>query len=214
MNKTLIAIVVILIIGLGIGMSYKPNSSSPTGQIVYSNDMSSHHGDGVAVNDPVNTNLQAIRFDSAIGQPAPNFDLLNQNGARTKLSDYIGKTVIIFFNEGEMCYPACWNQIAALSDSRLNTDDVVTLSIVTDTKSQWDRIISAQPNLQDVTILFDTNRAVSGAYDVLNLKSSMHKGSYPGHTYFIIDPEGKISYTLDDPNMAINNDMIAARLGE
>ncbi len=226
MNKTLIALVVmILIIGLGIGMTFRPNGST-TGQVTNMNDisgslgavavddMASHHGGGVAINnDPINTNIQTIRFDNAVGQSAPNFDLMNQNGARTKLSDYLGKTVIIFFNEGAMCYPACWNQIAALmSDPRLNTDNIVTLSIVTDTKSQWDQIISSQPKLRGATILFDTNKAVSRAYDVLNVRSSMHKGSSPGHTYFIIDPQGRVSYTLDDSNMAINNNLIATKL--
>ncbi len=227
MNKAII-VVVILIVGIGIGMSFNSNSSTTGQQSVQSvnsnmnglvvsgavDDMASHHGGGAVVNDPANTNLQTIRFDSAVGQSAPNFDLINQKGVKTKLSDYLGKTVIIFFNEGAMCYPACWNQIAALGgDSRFNTNNIVTLSIVGDTKAQWDQIISKQPKLQSAIILFDTNKAVSKAYDVLNLQSSMHKGSYPGHTYFIIDPQGKISFMLDDPNMAINNDVIASKLG-
>ena len=42
----------------------------------------------------------------------------------------------------------------------------------------------------------------------------MHKGSYPGHTYFIIDKEGIIRYTKDDPSMAIRNNELAAELAK
>jgi peroxiredoxin len=57
-------------------------------------------------------------------------------------------------------------------------------------------------------ILFDTSRSVSKAYDVLYLNSPMHPGVFPGHTYFIIDREGTIRFTLDDPNMAWANDKL------
>ena len=46
------------------------------------------------------------------------------------------------------------------------------------------------------------------AYDVLNLNSSMHRGSLPGHTYFVIDKEGIIRFTIDDPNMALANEKL------
>ncbi|PIN77945.1 hypothetical protein COV14_04815, partial [Candidatus Woesearchaeota archaeon CG10_big_fil_rev_8_21_14_0_10_33_12] len=119
---------------------------------------------------------------------------------------------VLFFNEGAMCYPACWNQIASLgSDDRFNNDNVIVASIVVDAKEKWDKIIQSQPKYLSGLILFDTNTAVSDAYDVLNLPSSMHKGSFPGHTYVIIK-QGVISYVLDDPNMALNNDLLATNL--
>ena len=62
------------------------------------------------------------------------------------------------------------------------------------------------------TILFDTAKKVSADYDVLYVDSSMHKGSYPGHTYFIIDKDMNIRYAFDDPAMAIQNDRIAAEI--
>jgi len=42
----------------------------------------------------------------------------------------------------------------------------------------------------------------------------MHPGSLPGHTYFIIDKEGIIRFTLDDPNMALANDKLIKAIGE
>ena len=114
-----------------------------------------------------------------------------------------------------MCYPSCLNQIAALSkDERLNSDGTVALSIVVDSPAQWQKIMQRAPQMAESNILFDTAKKASSDYDVIFLASSMHKGSYPGHTYFIIDGEGIIRYTKDDPSMAIRNDELAAELAK
>lgn len=150
-----------------------------------------------------------INFNEAVGQKAPDFELESINGATIKLSDYLGKNAVLFFNEGSMCYPACWDQIAELgNDSRFNNENTVAFSIVTDPRSQWLDIVSKSTNLTKSKILFDTSRSVSKMYNVLNLASSMHPGSLPGHTYFIIDKEGIIRFTMDDPNMALANDKL------
>ena len=152
---------------------------------------------------------EKIDFVEAVGQKAPDFELESIDGITIRLSDYLGKNVVLFFNEGSMCYPACWNQIAELgNDSRFDTESIAAFSIVTDPKSQWLDIVSKSTNLAKSKILFDTTRSVSKAYDVLNLNSSMHPGSLPGHTYFIIDKEGIIRFTMDDPNMALANDKL------
>ena len=158
---------------------------------------------------------EKIDFVEAVGQKAPDFELESIDGTTVKLSDYLGKNVVLFFNEGSMCYPACWSQMAELgNDSRFDTESIVAFSIVTDPKSQWLDIVSKSTNLAKSKILFDTARSVSKAYDVLNLNSSMHPGSLPGHTYFIIDKEGIIRFTIDDPNMALANDKLIKEIGK
>jgi len=152
---------------------------------------------------------EKIYFKEAVGQKAPDFELESISGETVKLSDYLGKNVVLFFNEGSMCYPACWDQIAGLgNDLRFDTESIAAFSVVVDTKSQWLDIVSKSPNLAKSKILFDTSRSVSKAYDVLYLDSPMHPGALPGHTYFIIDKEGIIRFTLDDPNMALANDKL------
>lgn len=154
-----------------------------------------------------------INFKEAVGQKAPNFELESIDGTTIKLSDYLGKNVVLFFNEGSMCYPACWDQMAKLGeDSRFDTESIVAFSIVTDPKSQWLDIVSKSTNLVKSKIIFDTSRSVSKAYNVLNLDSSMHPGSLPGHTYFVIDKEGIIRFTLDDPNMALANEKLITEI--
>ena len=152
-------------------------------------------------------------FQSAIGKQAPDFELQDLNGNTVKLSDYRRKYVVLFFNEGSMCYPSCWNQIAEFAkDERFNKDDVIVFSIVVDSQSQWQQIIRKVPQMANARILFDTGRKVSADYDVLFVESSMHKVSYPGHTYFAIDKNGIVRFILDDARMAINNDKIALNL--
>src|SRR3989344_2317990 len=115
---------------------------------------------------------EKIYFEEAVGQKAPDFELESIDGGSVKLSDYLGKSVVLFFNEGSMCYPACWDQIAELgNDSRFDAEGAVAFSIVIDPKSQWREIVSKSSNLKKSKILFDTARSVSKAYDVLNLNS-------------------------------------------
>jgi peroxiredoxin len=154
-----------------------------------------------------------LSFSSAVGKEAPDFTLESIEGGTVKLSDYTGKNVILFFNEGSMCYPACWDQAAALgSDARLNNDATVAFSIMPDQRDEWLKIVQQVPKLKGARLLFDSSRAVSDSYDVLLLPSSMHKGSSPGHTYFIIDKAGIVRYVLDDPTMSIQNEKLAGEI--
>lgn len=153
----------------------------------------------------------ATSLSSLVGKPAPYFTLQSYDGKSYELNQFRGKKVVLFFNEGITCYPACWNQMVALGkDPKLNSAETITLSIVPDTKSEWVEAIRKMPELGAETILLDTGMAVSNKYGVLNLGSPMHRGSKPGHTYIIVDAQGIIRYTKDDANMGVNNDVLVA----
>lgn len=148
-------------------------------------------------------------FADLLNNPAPKFDLRDRDGNQYTNENLKGKKVVLFFNEGIMCYPACWNQIVALgADPRFKADDVVALSVVVDSKEQWDSAIAKMPDLAKARLGIDFSRATSLRYGALTTPSSMHYGSLPGHTYVVIDREGIVRYTLDDPRMSINNDLI------
>jgi len=154
----------------------------------------------------------AAIFNSLLGKPAPDFTLENYNGKKITLSSLKGKNVILFFNEGLMCYPACWNQIAAFGkDTTLNSKAIV-LNITADPKNNWKQAIDKMPELASATVLFDSNRQVSQKYGVLTLPSSMHKGQFPGHSYVIIDKEGVVKFVKDDVQMAVRNQELAAEI--
>lgn len=152
-------------------------------------------------------------FNSLPGKKAPNFNLESYDGKNFDLEKLRGKKVVIFFTEGLMCYPACWNQMAAFGeDKAFNNSDVVTLSIGVDKKSDWNEAITKMPELAKAIVLFDTARTVSNEYGVLTLPSSMHKGQFPGHTYVIIDREGIVKFVYDDPQMGVRNDELKKEL--
>lgn len=222
MESKSIIVVVILLLLIGGPFIYAVmtirNSGAVSGRAVTESNsdmMNTMHPQQTTIDDGLNKDIKKISFRDAIGKEAPDFTLKKQDGTTFKLSDYKGKNVILFFNEGAMCYPACWQQIAALGkDQHLNTQDIVPVSIVIDPKEKWADVINSEPAFQKATMLFDSNKLVANAYDVLNLESSMHKGSNPGHTYYIIDKQGIITFNLDDPNMAINNDVLFSELNK
>lgn len=148
-------------------------------------------------------------FSELLNRQVPNFSLKDRDGNIYTAENLKGKKVVLFFNEGIMCYPACWNQVVALStDPRLNDADTVSLSVVIDSKAQWDSAMQKMPELSKAKIVFDFDRSVSSNFGMLTVPSSMHYGSFPGHTYLVIDREGVVRYALDDPRMAINNNLI------
>ncbi|MEK6916852.1 MAG: redoxin domain-containing protein, partial [Nanoarchaeota archaeon] len=65
----------------------------------------SQGGSASVSTDKINMDMNKIQFSSAVGQQASDFTLTQQDGSKFNLSDYKDKTVILFFNEGSMCYP-------------------------------------------------------------------------------------------------------------
>lgn len=164
-----------------------------------------------------NTGISAdpALLNSMINKPAPDFSLTDRDGKVYSSDTLRGKNVVLFFNEGLMCYPACWNQIALLSqDRRFKSNDTVALSVVVDPKEDWQQAVNKMPELAQATVVFDNNASVSKKFGVLTAPSSMHPGLFPGHTYVVIDREGIIRYVLDDPNMGMHNDHLAAEISK
>ena len=169
-----------------------------------SNDPAQHH-EGQSVYED--------KFNAQLGKQASDFTLYNYDDIKVTLSSQKGKKVVLFFTEGVMCYPSCWNQIAAFGrDEVFKKEDTVVFSIVVDTKNEWKRAVDKMPELGATAVLFDSSKKISTDYGVLSLPSSMHKGKYPGHTYLIIDKEGIIRFVKDDPQMAVRNDELKAEL--
>lgn len=159
--------------------------------------------------------VSPVTLDDLVGKPGPDFSLKSYSGKSFTLSQLQGRKVVLFFNEGIICYPACWNQIAALgTDSRFNNDKVISLSIVPDGAADWQEATKKMPELSKGVILLDETKEVSGKYGMLSLESSMHKGQKPGHTYVVIDQKGIVRKTLDDPTMGIQNEELIKELNK
>lgn len=152
-------------------------------------------------------------FSQSVGKVAPDFTLPGFDEKTYKLSELRGKNVILFFNEGVMCYPACWNQVLELGkDKRFEEANTLAFSVVVDAKERWAQAVAKMPELAQAKVLLDTGLSASKKYGVLSLPSSMHPGSMPGHTYVLIDKEGIIRYVLDDPQMGLRNEELLVQI--
>jgi len=170
-------------------------------------------GGSAAPIDPMHAGTAASSgsFNDLVGKPVPAFSLRDRNGAEYSAENLKGKKVVLFFNEGLMCYPACWNQIVALAtDPRFVNSDTAALSVVIDQPSDWQSAIRKMPDLGKATVLFDTDKSASQAFGMLTVPSSMHYGSYPGHSFVIVDKQGIVRSAFDDPNMGVDNDRVFA----
>lgn len=154
-------------------------------------------------------------FSKLLNREAPDFTLESYEGEKINLKSLKGKNVILFFSEGLMCYPACWDQIAAFGkDQKFNGEDMATFTIVNDRRQDWKTAIDKMPELSLARVLFDTDRSASTTYGVLSLPSSMHRGQLAGHTYVIVDKEGIIRFVKDDTQMAIRNKELLDEIGK
>ncbi len=168
------------------------------------------------VNDPMHngaTGNSSTVLNSLADKQVPAFSFADRDGNVYSSDSLRGKKFVLFFTEGLMCYPACWNQIASFAkDTRFKNADILVLSVVVDSKEDWQKAINQVPELSQAAVVFDKNSAASKQFNILSAPSSMHPGSLPGHTYIIIDKQGVVRSVIDDPNMAINNDKVFAEI--
>ena len=195
---------IIVLIGALFYFGGKNRSSAPATTAV------DPHGHNMPANVSPNASLNDL-----VGKSALAFSLADRDGKLYALESLRGKNVVLFFNEGLMCYPSCWNQIVSLSkDARFNNDDTVVLSVVVDPPQDWQKAIDKMPELAQATVVFDQGGTVAKQYGMLTTASSMHYGQLPGHSYVVIDKEGIVKHIFDDPNMSIHNDQLVAELNK
>jgi len=147
----------------------------------------------------------ATRYDvgaPGIGALAPDFTL--PNATRTpagapaspiRLSEYRGKTVLLYFHEGLGCQP-CWDQIRDLQKNpavlaALGVDQLLTITsgpadLITQKMS--DEGLSAPA-------LADTNLQVSTQYEANRF--GMMGTSRDGHSFILVGPDGRIEWRAD-----------------
>lgn len=129
------------------------------------------------------------------GAPAPDFTLTSGTGQSVNLTDYHGKSVLLYFQEGLSCQP-CWDQIRDLEQNKdalgkAGVDAVV--SITTDPSALIGR--KAADEHLTTPVLSDPDMTVSHRYEAN--KYGMMGDMRDGHSFVLVGPDGKIRWRAD-----------------
>ena len=124
------------------------------------------------------------------GDKAPTFTLLDQTGAKVKLSDFKGRKVLVYFYP-KADTPGCTTQACELRDARPKIGDTVVLGISPD-KPEKQAKFDTKYSL-GFPLLADEDHAVAEAYEVWGEKKNYGK-TYMGiiRSAFLVDEKGKI----------------------
>ncbi len=132
-----------------------------------------------------------------VGNVAPDFQSIDQNGNPIKLSDFKGKKVVLYFYPKDNT-PGCTAQACDLRDNyeALQKAGYVVLGVSSDSAKSHQKFIEKQ-NLP-FSLIADEDKSVHEAYGTW-VEKSMYGRKYMGtaRTTFIIDEQGKITEIID-----------------
>jgi len=136
----------------------------------------------------------------SVGDTAPLFELLDQNGNTVKLTDYIGengKQVLVYFYPKAMT-PGCTVQAQGLRDSKkqLEQANTVVFGISPDEPKRLDKF--CQRDELNFTLLSDVDHKVADDFGVWGLKKFMGR-EYDGihRLSFLVGVNGKIVHVFN-----------------
>ena len=131
-----------------------------------------------------------------VGSKAPDFALLNQDGETVRLSDFLGKRVVLYFYPRDNT-PGCTRQARAFAESyeQFQALDVVVIGISKDSVAS--HVKFAQKQALPFVLLSDPELQVIQAYGVWQEKKLYGKVSMGVvRSTYLIDPEGKIERVM------------------
>lgn len=139
------------------------------------------------------------------GTIAPDFTVKDTNGNTVKLSDFKGKTVVLYFYPKDDT-PGCTKEAQSFRDAydEYKGKDMVVLGVSMDDEASH-KAFTEKYGLP-FQLLADVDGAITKAYDV-------YGGSYAQRVTYIIDSEGKISQVIEKVNTATHAQDILATVG-
>ena len=141
----------------------------------------------------------------SVGTDAPAFTAKDTNGNTISLSDFAGKTVVLYFYPKDDT-PGCTKQACSFRDSQAEykDKDVVVLGVSADDEVSH-QAFTNKYNL-NFPLLADTQKSIITAYDV-------DGGGYAKRVTYIIDGNGKIIDVDAAVNTTTHASDVLAKLG-
>ena len=132
-----------------------------------------------------------------IGDKAPSFDSINQNGDKISLSDFIGRKVILYFYPRDNT-PGCTAQACNLRDNfeLLNDDGFTVLGVSSDSVKSHEKFVIKYDLPFD--LIADEDKSIHKKYGTW-IEKKMYGKSYMGTARwtFIIDENGIITEIIE-----------------
>jgi len=139
----------------------------------------------------------------AVGTQAPAFSVKDTNGNPVSLSDFAGKTVVLYFYPKDDT-PGCTKQACSFRDAQTDytSKNVVILGVSADDETSH-QAFTQKYNLT-FPLLADTEKTLIKAFDV-------DGGGYAKRVTYVIGPDGKIIHVDASVNTSTHaNDLLAA----
>ena len=128
-----------------------------------------------------------------VGDKAPEFEALNQDGVKVALKDFIGKNVVLYFYPKDNT-PGCTTEACEFNANydQFIKNDTVIIGVSPDSVKSHAGFIAKQ-NLKHI-LLSDEDKEISKLYGVWQVKKNYGK-EYLGivRSTFVIGKDGKIA---------------------
>ena len=150
----------------------------------------------------------------AVGAKAPAFALLNQDRAKTKLSDFKGQWVVLYFYPKDDT-PGCTTEACDLTGGieALEKLNATVLGVSADSPESHRKFVDKFK--LKVSLLSDPDHEMLDKYGVWQLKKNYGK-EYMGivRTTYLIDPAGKVAYLWEKVSAEGHAKDVMAKLKE
>lgn len=142
----------------------------------------------------------------AVGADAPAFTTKDTNGNTVSLSDFKGKTVVLYFYPKDDT-PGCTKQACSFRDARpeYQGKDIVVLGVSADDEASH-QAFTEKYGL-NFPLLADTDQSLIKAYDV-------EGGGYAKRVTYVIDGNGKIIHVDGTVNTTTHAQDVLSALGQ
>ena len=131
------------------------------------------------------------------GDRAPDFEAFDQDGRKISLSQFKGKTIVLYFYPKDNT-PGCIKEACSLRDrfSTFKKKNIIVLGVSKDSQKSHEGFIEKYD--LPFTLLSDMDKKIQEAYGVWQEKIIYgHKSTGTVRTTFIISPDQKVVYIFN-----------------